>query len=36
VLLIAHVRSAERPTAIDDRDVVALELWFAQMIGQDA
>jgi hypothetical protein len=34
--LIAHVRSAERPAPIDDRDVVALQLRLAQMIGQNA
>jgi predicted Zn-dependent peptidase len=34
--LVPHVRGAERPATIDDRDVVALQLRLAQMVGQDA
>ena len=34
--LIAYVRGAERPAAIDDGDVVALQLRVAQMLGQHA
>jgi len=36
VRFLAHVRRAERPPAIDDRDVVALELRVPQMVGQHA
>jgi hypothetical protein len=31
--LVAHVRGTERPAAIDDRDVVALQLRLAQVVG---
>jgi hypothetical protein len=34
--LVAHVRGAERPATLDDRDVVALQPRLAQMVGQDA
>ena len=36
VLLVTHVRGAERPAAIDDRDVVAFQHRLAQMVGQHA
>jgi len=31
-----HVHGAKRPAAIDDRDVIALELRLAQVLGQYA
>ena len=36
MLLGPDVHGAKRPAAIDDRDVIALELRLAQVLGQDA
>jgi len=36
MLLFAHVRGAERPATLDDRDVIAFQLRVAQVVRQHA